>query len=158
MNWILLLIFGPKRVCRSLAWIAIEHAVPVVYSAVLQPVNSLTHYRDIPDMTTQEISTRLKSLSDSNRDISQLISKLSKLSSSSEAGIDESEVRVELSSEIHQSLKELEEDFELVRQEAEEVANSASWSSGARRKEGEKERDRVNIITQTERLKEDLKL
>ena len=109
-------------------------------------------------MTTQEINARLKSLSDSNRGISQLISRLSKLSSSPEAGTDESQDRVELSAEIHQSLKELEEDFELVRQEAEDITNSANWGSGARREEGEKERDRVTIVTQTERLKEDLKL
>ena len=109
-------------------------------------------------MTTQEINTRLQSLSEANKSISQLISRLSKLSSTAEAGTDESDARVELSAEIHQSLKELEEDFELVRQEAEDVTNSANWGSGARRREGEKERDRITIITQIERLKEDLKL
>jgi hypothetical protein len=105
------------------------------------------------DMTTYELSSRLKSLTESHREVSQLITKLSKLSprSDQEDQID----RVELSTEIHESLKVLEEDFELFKQEAEDITKS---SVAARRREPDTDRERLQLITQIERLGEDLKV
>ena len=110
-------------------------------------------------MTTQSLTARLKSLSDSARGTSQLILRLAKLAPSPDSqDLNESEVRLELGSEIHASLKELEEEFELVKQEAEDVTGSATWGSGARRFDSEKERERVAVVTHVERLGEDLRL
>ena len=109
-------------------------------------------------MSALDINTRLKSLSEANRSISQLISRLSKLSPSPDPQTEESQDRVELSADIHQSFKELEEEFELVKQEAEDITTAGSWSSGARRSNSEKDKERVAVATQVERLGEDLKL
>ena len=116
-------------------------------------------------MSALELSTRLKSLSEANRSISQLVSRLSKLSTpdpqtttSTQLPENESQVRADLSAEIHQSLKDLEEDFELARQEAEDLTTTGSWSSGARKSNSERDRERVAVATQVERLGEELKL
>ncbi|MCJ1402587.1 hypothetical protein MMC11_005807 [Xylographa trunciseda] len=112
-------------------------------------------------MTTQELNSRLKSLSEALREVSTLIIKLSKLSAPSTNSLphsDEAESRVELSVEIHQSLKEQEEDYELLKQEVEDLDSGGSWASGARRRDSEKDRERITLLTQLERLGEDLKL
>lgn len=109
-------------------------------------------------MSTLDINARLESLSETRRGISQLISRLSKLSTSPNPQTDENQVRVELSAEIHQSFRELEEEFELVKQEAEDITSVGSWRSGARKSNAERDRERVAIVTQVERLGEDLKL
>ena len=113
------------------------------------------------DMTTQELQSRLKSLFESHREAAVLISRLSKLgaqSGTSSPHPDDSESRVELSAEIHQSLKEQEEDYELLKQEVEDHTLGGSWGSGARKRDSEKDRDRLTLVTQVERLGEDLKL
>ena len=111
-------------------------------------------------MSTQELNSRLKSLADSHKETLHLIARLSKLPSQpgSSSLVDEADARVELSAEIHQSLKEQEEDFELVKQEVEDLINRSGWGSAARRRDSEKERDRIALITQVERLGEDQKL
>ena len=112
-------------------------------------------------MTTQELNHHLKALSEAHRNIQQLITRLSKLPAqlgSSSPDADESDARVELSAEIHQSLKEQEEDLELVRQEVEDLTSDSSWGSGSRRRDSEKDKDRVALITQVERIGEDQKL
>lgn len=116
-------------------------------------------------MSALEINTRLKALSEANRNISQLVARLSKLSTPDSQNKDlaslaenESQVRADLSTEIHQGLKELEEDFELARQEAEDLYLSSNWNAGARRSTTEKDRERITIATQVERLGEELKL
>ncbi|MCJ1283780.1 hypothetical protein MMC26_003111 [Xylographa opegraphella] len=112
-------------------------------------------------MTTQELNLRLKSLSEALHEVSSLIAKLSKLSALSNTSSphpDEAESRVELSAEIHQSLKEQEEDYDLLKQEVEDLDSSGSWASGVRRLDSEKDRERITLLTQLERLGEDLKL
>ncbi|MCJ1437547.1 hypothetical protein MMC27_006934 [Xylographa pallens] len=112
-------------------------------------------------MTTQELNLRLKSLSEALREASSLITKLSKLptaSNSSSPHPGEAESRVELSAEIHQSLKEQEEDYDLLKQEVEDLDSGGTWASGARRRDSEKDRERITLLTQLERLGEDLKL
>ena len=100
-------------------------------------------------------------LSDALKQTQQLISRLSKLpfqQSSSPSNPDEGDSRVELSTEIHQSLKEQEEDLELLRQEAEDQINSSGWPSAARRKDSGKEKDTTDLAAQIARLGEDLKM
>ena len=119
-------------------------------------------------MSAQAIHTRLKSISEVNRSVSQLILRLGRLASAPETShSDDGQVRIELSAEIQASLKELEQEFELVKQDAEDVAGSgaiigapSNWSSAAthRRRDSEKDRERVAIATQVERVGEELKL
>ena len=111
-------------------------------------------------MSALDLQTRLKSLSENLRTTSQSISRLSKLSSSASSPpqLNPAQIRLELSTEIHQSFKELEEDYELLKQEAEDFTVTSSWSSGARRSTSEKDAERAHIATQVERLAEDLKL
>ena len=109
-------------------------------------------------MTTSSLSARLTTLSDSNKAILQLVHRLSKLSfqpGSLPLNSDEGDVRVELSAEIHESLKQLEEELELVKQEAEEL--TAGAVSSARRRDGERDRERSRLAVQVARLGEDLK-
>ena len=112
-------------------------------------------------MSGSEIHARLKTLFEANRATSQLILKLGKLGPPAESGggtDEESESRVELGAEILQNLRSLEEDFEIVKQEAEDITSNSNWGSSARRKDSDRDRDRVTIVTQVERLGEDLKL
>ena len=112
-------------------------------------------------MTTQELHSRLKSLSEAHRETIQLINRLSKFPStpgSSPSNSTDGDPRVELGAEIHQSLKEQEEDFELLKQEAEDLTSGGVWGSGARRRDSEKDRERVALVSQIERLGADLKV
>lgn len=112
-------------------------------------------------MTTQEPNSRFKSLSEAHRETIQLISRLSKLPStpgSSPSNPVDGDPRVELSAEIHQSLKEQEEDFELLKQGAEDITSGGVWGSGTRRGDSEKDKERLALISQIERLGGDLKV
>ena len=62
---------------------------------------------------------------------------------------------MELSAEIHQSLKEAEEEFEIIKQEVEDVTSSAFTG---RRRDSEKDRERLSLVANVGRLGEDLKL
>ena len=114
------------------------------------------------DMTTQQLASRLKSLSEAHRGTTQLIARLFKLSTqppgSSHVNPQDGDARMELSAEIHQSLKEQEEDFELLKQEAEDLTIGGNWTPNARRRDTEKDSQRVALISQVERLGEDLRL
>ena len=109
-------------------------------------------------MTPQELSASLKSLSEAQKEASALITRLSKLSPSPDTQVDEADDRVELSAEIHQSLKEQEEELELLKQGVEDITNTGPWASTARRRDPAKEQERLTLVTQVERLDEDLKL
>jgi protein transport protein SEC20 len=62
---------------------------------------------------------------------------------------------LELSAEIHESLKGIEEDLELLRQEVEDVVGGAN--GGARRKDSKSESERSRLAVLLARLTEDLK-
>ena len=112
-------------------------------------------------MTTRELGARFKTLSEVNRETSQLIAQLSKVSiqpGSTSPNSDDGDARVELSSEIHQRLKEEEEELELLKQETEDIISGSSWGSTARRRDSEKDKERIGLVSQVERLGEDLKL
>ncbi|MCJ1445287.1 MAG: hypothetical protein MMC23_005792 [Stictis urceolatum] len=111
-------------------------------------------------MTATDLQARLKSISDSNRSVTQLIDKLSKIVPSydpdARTPIDTTQERTSLSTEIHETLKELEEDFELLRQEVEDHASTGGPTT--RRRGSEKDSQRIAIVAQFDRLSEDLKL
>lgn len=108
--------------------------------------------------TTQSLATRLTALSESNKALAQLIQRLAKLDfqpGSQPLDTEEGDVRLELSAEIHDSLKGIEEDLELLRQEVEDVIGSGNTS--ARRRESKTEGERSRLAVLLARLTEDLK-
>ncbi|KAK4698174.1 protein transport protein SEC20, partial [Lecanoromycetidae sp. Uapishka_2] len=112
-------------------------------------------------MSSQTLYVRLAPLFESLKQTQQLITRLSKLPAqpgSSPSNPEEGDARVELSAEIHQSLKEQEEDFELIRQEVEDQTNTSSRSAHARRRDSGRDRERTNLATHVARLGEDLKI
>ena len=120
------------------------------------PINSLSL-----DMSSQPLYARLAPLFESLKKTQQLITRLSKFPvqpGSGSSNLDEGDARVELGAEIHQSLKEQEEDFELLRQEVEDQTITSNWSSSARRRDSEKDSQRTDLAAQITRLGEDLKM
>lgn len=112
-------------------------------------------------MNAKALNARLTLLSESLKQTQQLISRLSKLPTqlgSSPSNPEDGDARVELSAEIHQSLKEQEEDFASLRQEAEDQTNSSDWSSTAGRRGSGKEKEKTDRASQITRLGEDLKM
>ncbi|KAI9795813.1 MAG: hypothetical protein M1835_005135 [Candelina submexicana] len=112
-------------------------------------------------MNYQPLSQRLNALVEAQRATLHLISRLSKLpthiGSSGPQGID-ADARVELSSEIHQNLKEQEEALELLRQEIEDLsASSFSATPEGRSRGTDREGDKARLVAQVSRLGEDLK-
>ncbi|KAH7379340.1 Sec20-domain-containing protein [Phaeosphaeria sp. MPI-PUGE-AT-0046c] len=109
--------------------------------------------------TTQSLTTRLTALSEANKALGQLIQRLAKLDfqpgSQPLSTDEEGDVRLELSAEIHESLKGIEEDLELLRQEVEDVAGTGN--SSARRRESKTEGERSRLAVLLARLTEDLK-
>ncbi|KAH5306227.1 hypothetical protein HBI12_164530 [Parastagonospora nodorum] len=108
--------------------------------------------------TTQTLITRLTALSESNKSLGQLIQRLAQLDfqpGSQPLGAEEGDVRLELSAEIHESLKGIEEDLEIVRQEVEDVVGGANSSIRRRDSKNESERSRLAVLLA--RLTEDLK-
>jgi protein transport protein SEC20 len=109
-------------------------------------------------LTTQALTTRLTALSDSNKAIGQLIQRLAKLDfqpGSQPVNTEEGDVRLELSAEIHESLKGIEEDLELLRQEVEDVVGTGNGFGRRRDSKTESERSRLAVLQA--RLTEDLK-
>ncbi|KAL8674053.1 MAG: hypothetical protein Q9168_001540 [Polycauliona sp. 1 TL-2023] len=108
-------------------------------------------------MSVQQVNARLQPLNDAHKQTIQLIHRLSKHSAPLGSSPANSDVRLELSTEIHQSLKEQEEELELLRQEIDDQATTTQWTSTARRRNGEREREHTEIVAQVARLAEDLK-
>ncbi|KAF2756737.1 Sec20 domain-containing protein [Pseudovirgaria hyperparasitica] len=107
---------------------------------------------------TSTLSSKLTTLSESNKTISTLVHRLGKLNfqpGSTPLHGDEGDVRVELSSEIHDNLKQQEEELELLKQEVEDV--SAGSRAPNKRRDSEKNRDKARLVVQVARLEEDLK-
>ncbi|KAF2835495.1 Sec20-domain-containing protein [Patellaria atrata CBS 101060] len=107
-------------------------------------------------MTTQSLNARIAHLTDSNKSVVLLIHRLSKLNfqpGSTPLDDDTNDVRVELSAEIHDNLKQQEEELEILRQEFNDLASSIA----DRRKGSEKDRERSRIAVQLAKLGEDLR-
>lgn len=108
--------------------------------------------------TTQTLTTRLNQLSDANKATLHLIQRLSKLDfqpGSTPLNTEEGDVRVELSSEIHESLKQLDEELELLRQEVEDAVQGTG--PNARRRDSDRDSERSRLAVLLARLTEDLK-
>ncbi|KAL8922081.1 MAG: hypothetical protein Q9208_005391 [Pyrenodesmia sp. 3 TL-2023] len=112
-------------------------------------------------MNLRSLSARLQPLSNAHKQTVHLIHRLSKLPAtpgSSSLGSETEDARLELSTEIHQSLKEQEEELEILRQEIEDQTNTASWNSRTRRRDSVRERERTDLAAEVARLGEDQKL
>jgi protein transport protein SEC20 len=107
------------------------------------------------------LTTRLAALSESYKTTLQLINRLSKLQfqpGSTPLDTSEADVRVELTTDIHDSLKQQEEDLELLKQEIDDLGSGGDPHSYQRRRESERDRDRLRLSVQLARLGEDLRL
>lgn len=108
--------------------------------------------------TTQALTTRLTSLSESNKALGQLTQRLAKLDfqpgSQPLAESEEGDVRLELSAEIHETLKGIEEELELLRQEVEDVTQQGTHG---RSRDSAKESERSRLAVLLARLTEDLR-
>ncbi|KAL8940779.1 MAG: hypothetical protein Q9211_002122 [Gyalolechia sp. 1 TL-2023] len=112
-------------------------------------------------MGVQDLNARLQPLQDAHKQTIRLIHRLSKLSSTPGASSldpEAGDARVELSTEIHQNLKEQEEDFELLRQEVEDQTNTAGWTLAAKRRDSGEEKELTDLAAQVARLAGDQKL
>ncbi|KAL8764913.1 MAG: hypothetical protein Q9209_007825 [Squamulea sp. 1 TL-2023] len=109
-------------------------------------------------MRVQHVNQRLQSLSAAHKQTLQLIHRLSKHSVTPGSSPLDSDARLELSTDIHQTLKEQEEELELLRQEIEDQAIDTGRTSSARSRKSGKEREQSELTTQVTRLGEDLKL
>lgn len=137
-------------------WTDIARNIVTSTRGLSTPINSFSS-----EMIAQALNARLTPLFESLKQTQQLITRLSKFPAqpgASPSDPDASDARVELSAEIHQSLKEQEEDFELLRQEVEDQTNISSWSSSARRRGSGKDNQRTDLAAQITRLGEDLKM
>ncbi|KAF2013386.1 Sec20-domain-containing protein [Aaosphaeria arxii CBS 175.79] len=108
--------------------------------------------------TTQSLTIRLNTLSEWNKETLSLIQRLSKLDFQPGAlpqNSDEGDARLELSAEIHESLKQTEEELELLKQEVEDVVQGTGGS--ARRRDSAKESERSRLAVLLARLTEDLR-
>lgn len=107
-------------------------------------------------MSTLELSNSLSSLSDSVRVTFQLINRLSKLSFApgSTPLEGDGDVRVELTQDIHEGLKQHQDTLELLRQEADDLPAVSARHS---KRDSEREKDRVRITAQLARLGEEVK-
>lgn len=112
-------------------------------------------------MNIPNLTDRLQNIHDAHKQTLHLIHRLSKLPAtpgSSSLDLEAADARLELSAEIHQSLKEQEEEFELLQQEVDDQTGTAAWTSSARRRDSERERERTALAAQVARLGEDQKL
>lgn len=111
-------------------------------------------------MSFQDLNARLVLLLEAYKQTLQLINRLARLPAqpgSSGLGTDPSDARLELGAEIHQSLKEQEEIFEILRQEVEDQITNVGWASAARNRNSDREKDGTDLVTQVTRLGENLK-
>lgn len=108
-------------------------------------------------MNDSTLHSRIQNLSESLKQTRQSIIRLSKLPSQTGPSKD-SQFCTELSAEIHQSLKEQEEHYELFKQEAEDITNSASWSRRRDITNSARDREKDDIASFTASLGDDLKM
>ncbi|RMY16542.1 hypothetical protein D0868_00249 [Hortaea werneckii] len=108
--------------------------------------------------STVQLAHQLTALTDALKTTNALITRLARLSfqPGSEPLDTENSVRVELAQDIHDSLKQLEEDLELLQQEVDDDGHSAT-ASKARRETTDRERERGRITASVTRLGEDLR-
>ena len=112
-------------------------------------------------MNTQSLNTRTTSLFEANKQTLHLIHRLARLPAqpgSSPLNPDAGDARLELSAEIHQNLKEQDEQFELLQQEVAEISGTGSGAVSSRRRNTLQDTERTSLTAQVVRLGEDLKV
>lgn len=114
-------------------------------------------------MASQSLSARLQALQDTYKSTLTLIQRLQKLPSTPGTFTSsDSDPRLELSSEIHQSLKEQENDLEVLRQEVEDATTNYTGgyigSGSVRRRNSEQVAERQRAAAMVAKLGEDLKM
>ncbi|RMZ02558.1 hypothetical protein D0862_05983 [Hortaea werneckii] len=110
--------------------------------------------------STLQLAHQLTALTDALKTTNALITRLARLSfqPGSEPLDTENSVRVELAQDIHDSLKQLEEDLELLQQEVDDDGGGHTATvSKARRETTDRERERGRITANVTRLGEDLR-
>ena len=115
----------------------------------------------VGNMSSHSLSSRLQGLSDTYKQTLELIQRLQKLPAIPDSNSSDDR-RVELASEIHQSLKEQEDALEIVRQEADDGVSfdNRRWVGGGsvtRRRDSEREQERERNAATIAKLGEDLK-
>lgn len=111
-------------------------------------------------MSVEDVNARLAPLFDTYKQTLRLINRLAKFPAqpgSTVVGAESADARQELGTAIHQSLKELDEEFEILRQDAEDLTNGPSRTSGTRRRDSDRERERTDLAAQVTRLGENLR-
>ena len=144
---------------RRAAAILFNRVVP--YFVIASPNNWPHATLTMPPLpsTTQTLTNRLNALSESNKSVLQLIQRLSKLDfqpGSTPLNAEEGDARLELSAEIHETLKGIEDELELLRQEVEDVLQQGTGSLGKRR-DSSRESERSRLAVLLARLTEDLR-
>lgn len=117
-----------------------------------------SQYQDTTAMSTTQLLQQISQLSDSLKATNALITRLSKLpfQPGSESPVDsENTVRLELAQDIHDNLRQLEEELELLTQDAEDV--TAAPGAHSKRRDSERDRERARVEAQIARLGEDLR-
>lgn len=123
-------------------------------------------------MAQAELYNRLNALQDSIKQTSQLIVKLARSQPSNGSGLEltatgtseSSDTQTSLSTDIHEALKQSEEDLELLQQDIEDLAPPTQQNSSFRRVErpnvrvSEKERQYAQYSATCSRISEELKL
>lgn len=112
-------------------------------------------------MSGDALNTRLEALSDLLKQTQSLINRLSKLPSQSASGLPHSsspDIRLDLGEEIHQNLKELQQDFELFQQDAEDLTNSLKHPPYGRSVTNQGDRERTELGHRAIKFGEDLKM
>ena len=107
--------------------------------------------------TAHALSTRLTALSDDNKAVRDRIQRLAKLDfqpGSQPLNAEEGDIRLELSAEIHESLKGIEEELELLRQEVDDFVETGN---SGRRRDSTKDGERSRLAVLLARLTEDLR-
>ncbi|EMC94942.1 hypothetical protein BAUCODRAFT_519515 [Baudoinia panamericana UAMH 10762] len=107
-------------------------------------------------MSTTELIQQLSQLTEALKEVNALITRLSNLEfqPGSEPLESEDSVRVELAQDIHDSLKQIDDDLELLKQDAKDLT---ATSDSHRRSDSEKEREKARLSAQVARLAQDAK-
>jgi protein transport protein SEC20 len=114
-------------------------------------------------MAPRSLLARLQALTDTYKNTIALIQRLQKLPSSARTySNSDSDPRIELSSEIHQSLKEQQNELETLRQEIDDATNDYSRAyvrgGSVRRRNSEQAHERERVAAMVAKLGEDLKM
>ncbi|KAK4565329.1 Protein transport protein sec20 [Recurvomyces mirabilis] len=107
-------------------------------------------------MSLASLTTQLNQLTETLKQTNTLITNLSKLSfqPGSEPLDAENTVRIELAQDIHDSLKQLEEDFDLLKQESDDLS---TISASHKRRDSARDTERLRFSAQVARTGEDLR-